>query len=45
MKRLVEHKIVRVPVAAEGKLVGIVARRDLIRALIESEFVVFPDTQ
>jgi CBS domain-containing protein len=41
MKCLVEHKIVRVPVTAEGKLVGIIARRDLIRAHIEPEFMVF----
>ena len=45
MNCLVEHKIVRVPVTAEGKLVGIIARRDLIRALIEPEFMVFRDTQ
>jgi len=44
MNCLVEHKIVRVPVTAEGKLVGIIARRDLIRALIEPEFMVFRDT-
>ena len=45
MKCLQEHRIVRVPVTAEGKLVGIIARRDLIRALIEPEFMVFRDTQ
>lgn len=45
MKSLQEHRIVRVPVTAEGKLVGIIARRDLIRALIEPEFMVFRDTQ
>ena len=45
MKCLVEHKIVRVPVTAEGKLVGIIARRDLIRALIEPEFMVFRETR
>jgi len=32
-------------VTAEGKLVGIIARRDLIRALIEPEFMVFRDMQ
>ena len=41
MKCLHDHKIVRVPVTCEGKLVGIIARRDLIRALIEPEFLVF----
>jgi len=45
MKSLQEHRIVRVPVTAEGKLVGIIARRDLIRALIEPEFMVFRDMQ
>lgn len=45
MKCLVEHKIVRVPVISEGKLVGIIARRDLIRALIEPEFMVFRETR
>lgn len=44
MKCLVEHKIVRVPVTADDKLVGIIARRDLIRALIEPEFMVFRET-
>jgi len=41
MKILQEHKIVRVPVTSDDKLVGIVARRDVIRAVIEPEFMVF----
>jgi len=41
MKCLQEHRIVRVPVTEENKLVGIIARRDVIRALIEPEFMVF----
>jgi CBS domain-containing protein len=45
MKCLQDHKIVRVPVTADGKLVGIIARRDLIRALIEPEFMLFRETQ
>jgi len=45
MKCLQEHKVVRVPVTEEGKLVGIIARRDLIRAHIEPEFMVFRETQ
>ena len=45
MKCLVENKIVRVPVTSEGKLVGIIARRDLIRALIEPEFMLFRETR
>ena len=44
MKCLVEHKIVRVPVTEDDKLIGIIARRDLIRALIEPEFMVFRQT-
>ena len=45
MKCLVEHKIVRVPVTEENKLIGIIARRDVIRALIEPEFRVFRETR
>ena len=41
MKCLQEHKIVRVPVTADNKLVGIIARRDVIRAVLEPEFMVF----
>ena len=44
MKCLHDNKIVRVPVTSGGKLVGIIARRDLIRALIEPEFMVFRET-
>lgn len=45
MKCLQEHKIVRVPVTVDGKLVGIIARRDVIRAVLEPEFMVFRETQ
>ena len=45
MKCLQEHKIVRVPVTADNKLVGIIARRDVIRAVLEPEFMVFRETQ
>ncbi len=41
MKRLEEHRIVRLPVTSQEKLVGIVARRDVIRAALEPEFLAF----
>ena len=45
MKSLQEHKIVRVPVTDDGKLVGIIARRDVIRAVLEPEFIAFRESQ
>ena len=41
MKSLQENKIVRVPVTAENTLVGIISRRDVIRAVLEPEFMAF----
>ena len=41
MKSLGEHHIVRVPVTSHEKLVGIIARRDVIRAVLEPEFMAF----
>jgi len=41
MKRLEEHRIVRVPVTSQNKLVGIIARRDVIRVVLEPEFIAF----
>lgn len=41
MKRLEEHRIVRVPVTRQNKLVGIIARRDVIRVVLEPEFIAF----
>ena len=41
MKSLEDNRIVRVPVTSEGTLVGIIARRDAIRAILEPEFIAF----
>lgn len=41
LKVLVDHRIVRVPVTSDAKLIGIIARRDVIRAVLEPEFMAF----
>jgi CBS domain-containing protein len=41
MKHLKENNIVRVPVTTENTLVGIISRRDVIRAVLEPEFMAF----
>lgn len=41
MKSLEDYRIVRVPVTSEDALVGIISRRDVIRAILEPEFMAF----
>ena len=41
MKKLEDNRIVRVPVTSKDRLVGIIARRDVIRAILEPEFMAF----
>jgi CBS domain-containing protein len=41
MKKLEENRIVRVPVTNFDKVVGIISRRDIIRATLKPEFIVF----
>ena len=41
MKRLKENNIVRVPVTAENTIEGIIPRRDVIRAVLDPEFMAF----
>jgi predicted transcriptional regulator len=38
LKTMMENNIVRLPVTEEGRLVGVIARCDILRAFIEPEF-------
>ena len=39
VEKMITHGVVRVPVVRSGKLVGVVSRFDLLRCLVEPEFV------
>jgi CBS domain-containing protein len=41
MKVLEEKNIIRVPVTDKGKLVGVISRSDVLRAIIEPKFLRF----
>jgi CBS domain-containing protein len=41
MKSLEDNRIVRVPVTNDNTIIGIIARRDIIKAVLEPEFLTF----
>ena len=41
MKSLEDNRIVRVPVTNDNALIGIISRRDIIKAVLEPEFLTF----
>jgi len=41
LKTMMENNIVRLPVTGDGRLVGVIARCDILRAFIEPEFVTY----
>jgi predicted transcriptional regulator len=38
---MTDKKVIRLPITAKGKLVGVVARCDVLKTLIEPEFVTY----
>ena len=41
LNTMMENKIVRLPVTEEGRLVGVIARCDILKAYMEPEFVTY----
>ena len=41
LKTMLENNIIRVPVTDEGRLVGVIARCDILKVYIEPEFVTY----
>jgi acetoin utilization protein AcuB len=41
MKMLEENGVLRLPVTSHGKVVGIISRRDIIKSVLEPEFMTF----
>jgi len=41
LKTMMENNIVRLPVTEDGRLAGVIARCDILRAFIEPEFVTY----
>ncbi|HYB91684.1 MAG TPA: CBS domain-containing protein [Candidatus Binataceae bacterium] len=41
LKTMVERNIIRVPIMDKGEIVGVVARCDVLKAMIEPEFVTY----
>jgi CBS domain-containing protein len=41
MKSLEDNRIVRVPVTNDNALIGIISRRDIMKAILEPEFIAF----